>query len=113
MEVLNLNKFIPDPKIVQIGEKEYKLPGKLSVADSLKIIKLQQKIATVSPESLEMSDTMETFIETIIKLFQVEGKEAEGLKRILNFDMINEIVKCLYGVEDTTPGESNPVTETK
>jgi len=111
-EILNLDKFVPEPRIVRLEGKEYKVASDISVEDALKI--MQKWTEYQEEDGGSNSSQIETLLEQIWKFFEGHNPDLtkEELKSKIRVRHIGPLVDWLYqGIMEFSGGSDVPVDE--
>ncbi len=93
VEVLNIDKMLPDAKEVILGGKTYKVSGSLTVGMTLGLFKHYGKFQ----ENPNDPDTVKGLIESAINIFEIDNPDLdkEEFKNKLPIALIGKLIKFL------------------
>lgn len=103
VEILNLDKMIPDSKEIILGGKTYKVAGTLTVGVALELFKKFGKFQE-NPEDLK---AVEAVLESTINIFEMEnpGMDKKEFQFKLPIALVGELVKFLVKSATELEGE--------
>lgn len=110
-EILNLDKFVPEPRIIILEGKEYKVASDISVGDALKIM---NRWSDFQDSAQGGTAEIDQILEQIWKFFEPYNPDLtkEELKSKIKVKHIGPLVEWLYkGIMEFSSGQEEEVEE--